>query len=378
MKLSIYTLTIVLLLTFSNSSLISQPSKKEVKGYVEVYLLVDSTDTVRESMLQKLRKANPKLLQAPLKKALGEDETVDLALKLASTLRVPGLLKSVKKLVDGDYEDKAIKYISKCGDKGANSYLFDLWKAAEEESYRFEAVNGCLEGEFLHWDLISKLKAAISNSKLSETHRENALKFVRFQFGFSSDVKLEEINKKWKGLSSKYKVNGKFFAISGTAIDKRNGLELKNDCYKRNDNILIKDQAAIRFFLPAEWEKKNVIISFHIRVEQATAKVTPLEAGIACKDTEWFLFTERDKWRVKTDSGVDITHKIKLKEWHEVSFELYYEKFDDGSTKRLARIRIGGKEILARGILRGNLDEFWVLAKGGECTVGGLQYTIKD
>ncbi len=365
----ILVLSLVFAFQLSNDA---APKKKEVEEWVMQYVMPDNSETLRKVLAQKLAGAESKDMTAPLKDSLKIADQVGRSLTLAIWKRVPGLLGSVKPLIDGKQGGLAVEYIANCTDKGAADFLFVLWKDADKDSDRFGVIDKALSKCSMEFEDMDNYKKTLEDEEVSDSHKESATKYIQYQLGLDSDYTVDDILKNWRKLKKVWKTDSKKQKHDGTLLNENNGLVASGHWGRRGDNIWLCGDGKIEVKAPDEWQKKKrFTLSFYIRVYvDGINTLHGASFQLKSDSTHWLSKLCPEGWTTTGMSKGDITVEVDLEKWHKVEIVYYDDNVFIGD--KLETITIDGKVLVTRGYAGSKAEKFIVEAGGCKVCIGGI------
>lgn len=202
------------------------PTKKELAAWVDGFCDPSSADSSADSdadsddetneWLNRLRNVPPARLTSLVERKIKSKKTRDRALKLAVTLRVPGLFKRVKSLFKTD--PKVVAEIAfQSGDKGSEKFLSEAWLDAKAEDSTFEILRSGFQRHFVSAKTVQALHKGATDKKASPEHREAIAAILVFQFG-ADDALADEILANFKLHFAKFHRKAQPFPVAGEEL----------------------------------------------------------------------------------------------------------------------------------------------------------------
>jgi hypothetical protein len=364
-EVTMRTLTIAMLVVLTLAlTAHAEMSARDATALVKEYVAADTTDKRRESITAALAKEPPITAQKGLKDALKVDATRPLALDLAIALKCPGLFDSVKKLIDGEDEDKITKLGLLTGDKGAAEFLADRWAKVETDSASFGYLQAGFESTPIELKAIQKFKDALKGERKVE-----AGKIVAFQFG-AAEAEPVTLLSEWPDLEAAFKLDAQVFDVKGTSVASLPTFKHTGRAIGANYRMPLNTDWSAD--LPDEWSTG----SFKMTVRLRASYVGPDKGAKFTIKTEKGVidFVHRsNEWFVPSGSGAEFTGAVDDGAWATFDFVFTDKSSDAVKYMREFSLEINGKEVIPRGEVNGRLKSLLFVSRASTCTFGGAE-----
>jgi hypothetical protein len=352
----------LLLVTTANAEM----SARDATALVKEYVAADTTDKRRESITTALAKEPAITAQKGLKDALKADATRPLALDLAIALKCPGLFDSVKKLIDGDDEDKIVKLGLLTGDKGAAEFLADRWAKVETDSVSFGYLQAAFTAYPVELKAIQKFKDALKGDRKVE-----AGKIVAFQFGAESDEPVT-LASEWPDLEAAYKLDSQAFEVKGTDVFvlptfKSSGMTAIGANYRAPKG------AEWSVEIPEEWNSGDFTLTVRIRATYAGPD-KGAKFSLAVERGGWELVHRKDEWFAPAGSGTEYSADYTDGEWGTLLFTFTDRSTENAKLQRTMTVTLNGKQLLPGGQINGKFKSLMFVSRDSACVIGGVEF----
>ncbi len=344
-------------------------SARDVASLVKTYLKDESE---RVSIIERLRAADREHLTSPLHSAIGRARTREGALELAILLRVPGLTRSVKRLLEDERLRLAVvTVLAEAGDEDAARLLVERWEATDDPA-EAKIIEEALNRPVPYFSALEDLKEAMEGMEPTDRRRFVAAKILQKQIGLASEVP-EGIIAGWSETRKSFALYGVRFAIKGLDLFEQGGWEGEGRPVGKN-RLLQSGEQYILKPLPEQIQEGNHSLVIRLLVVEGDETTISFvgDQGV------WRPTLEGDLWVTRTGGQVELTHPAVRRRWVEMSFDLTDKSAPGRRYQRQIRLMVDGRPYLDGNMVHnGRLTELRLLAGNSTVVFGGVELRSK-
>lgn len=354
-------------------------TKREARELVEEYGAAATTSNRKTEIVERLKEGDSALAASPLKRAVGEEDTVGPAIELAKLLRVSGLFSDAADYLDGDFEVEIIAYGLSMQERNAGSVVWQRWKSKDPNGTLWKLANDGLLKHAVPLDVIHDMKRFLDSTKVGDDLREPCATILRFQLG-AGDIGVDELNQEWTSLVKAYKLDAKSFGLSGRDLLAGDKVQW-GSVVPIGQNYRLKPGSGVTVESDDTWQEDTFTVVVRVRVvEECVVKI-----WLQCAANDgWMVTFEDGDWTLLSNRGEHALHG-EIGEWTEIRFQA--TKADDGHggdwelrKARHCKISVDGKNLITTGSLHGEMKKLQIrvdASDSGSCVVGGAEFIHK-
>ena len=336
----------------------------DVRPLVDTYVRADSTEEQRKEIVGKLRWIDPVLAQGAVQDAIRVEKTRAAALDLASALAVPGLLASVRPLLDTEWEDRAVDVLLRTQDSGAVAMLYKRWADTPIKS----APHGYVADAFLKHALRDGVSIDLFKRHVDapdDPRRVEAAEIAALSLGASS-AEPDALTDAWAVLRKEFDLDAKQFRGRGT--DLLRGAEITGG-QRIGGNCRIEKGGLIVATFPAEMQRGDWLVRVRLRPAEHDGTEVILRYN---SNHVWNAYTRRGEWVVPTGLQTEAAAPLAPGKWTEVVFSWKDTSDEKMRLARSGKVTVGAKTLIDPGNFSGEMQMISVEAGQGRVAVGPI------